>query len=152
MYYIRMSNKKLNKSEFEALSKFRYQLRRFLRFSEEISREFGITHLQYLLMLHIKGHQGRQWATVGELAELLQSHHHGVVSLVSRCEKLGLVYRQQGSVDRREVEVHLTPSGEKMVNKLARMHRDELLKLQGVFQVPGMQELAGEDRAAMQNG
>jgi DNA-binding MarR family transcriptional regulator len=147
-----MSNKKLNKSEFEALSKFRYQLRRFLRFSEEISREFGITHLQYLLMLHIKGHQGRQWATVGELAELLQSHHHGVVSLVSRCEKLGLVYRQQGSVDRREVEVHLTPSGEKMVNKLARMHRDELLKLQGVFQVPGMQELAGEDRAAMQNG
>lgn len=140
-----MSNEKLSKSEFEALSKFRYQLRRFLRFSEEVSREFGITHLQYLLMLHIKGQQGRQWATIGELAELLQSHHHGVVSLVSRCEKLGLVYRQQGSVDRREVEVHLTPAGEKMVGKLARMHRDELLKLQGVFQVPGMQELAGED-------
>jgi DNA-binding MarR family transcriptional regulator len=143
-----MANKNMNKAEFEALSRFRYQLRRFLRFSEEVSRELGITHLQYLLMLHIKGQQGRQWATVGELAELLQSHHHGVVSLVSRCEKLGLVYRQQGAVDRREVEVHLTPAGEKMVGKLARMHRDELLKLQGVFQVPGMQELAGEDAPA----
>lgn len=140
-----MSKKTMNKSEFEALSRFRYQLRRFLRFSEEVSRQLGITHLQYLLLLHLKGQQGRQWATIGELAELLQSHHHGVVSLVSRCEKLGLVYRQQGTTDRREVEVHLTPAGEKTIAKLARLHRDELLKLQGVFQVPGMQELAGAE-------
>lgn len=140
-----MSKTTLNKGEFETLSRFRYQLRRFLRFSEEVSRQFGITHLQYLLLLHLKGRQGRQWATIGELAELLQSHHHGVVSLVSRCEKLGLVYRQQGVADRREVEVHLTSAGEKAVGKLARLHRDELLKLQGVFQVPGMQELVGAE-------
>jgi DNA-binding MarR family transcriptional regulator len=140
-----MSKNALSKSEFETLSNFRHQLRRFLRFSEEVSRQFGITHLQYQLMLHLKGQQGRQWATIGELAELLQSHHHGVVSLVSRCEKLGLVYRQQGTADRREVEVHLTPAGEKTVGKLARLHRDELLKLQGVFQVPGTHELAGSD-------
>lgn len=140
-----MSKKTMNKSEYETLSRFRYQLRRFLRFSEEVSRQLGITHLQYLLLLHLKGQQGRQWATIGELAELLQSHHHGVVSLVSRCEKLGLVYRQQGTADRREVEVHLTPAGEKTIAKLARLHRDELLKLQGVFQVPGMQELAGAE-------
>lgn len=138
-----MASANISKKEFETLSQFRYQLRRFLRFSEEVTREFGITHLQYLLLLHIKGYQGRQWATIGELAELLQSHHHGVVSLVSRCEKLGLVYRQQGTTDRREVEVHLTPAGEKIVSKLARQHRDELLKLQGVFQVPGMQDLIG---------
>lgn len=140
-----MTRKNLNKGEFETLSNFRYQLRRFLRFSEEMSRQFGITHLQYLLLLHIKGRHGRQWATIGELAELLQSHHHGVVSLVSRCEKLELVYRQQSAADRREVEVHLTAAGEEIVGKLARLHRDELLKLQGVFQVPGMRELATED-------
>ncbi|HEY6093716.1 MAG TPA: MarR family transcriptional regulator [Gallionellaceae bacterium] len=138
-----MDTNKMSKAEFEALSRFRYQLRRFLRFSEEVTREYGVTHLQYLLLLHIKGMTGRQWATIGELAELLQSHHHGVVSLVSRCEKLGLVFRQQGSADRREVEVHLTPAGEKLAHKLARLHRDELLKLQGVFRVPGLQELAG---------
>lgn len=147
-----MANHNLSNSEFAALSRFRYQLRRFLRFSEEISREFGITHLQYLLLLHIRGYQGRHWATIGELAELLQSHHHGVVSLVSRCEKLGLVYRQQGTADRREVEVHLTPAGEKTVGRLARLHRDELIKLQGVFQVPGMEELAGGGDAAASVG
>jgi hypothetical protein len=35
----------LNKREFETLSDFRYQLRRFLRFSEEVTRKHGVTHL-----------------------------------------------------------------------------------------------------------
>lgn len=136
-----MSKKVLSKKEFETLSHFRYQLRRFLRFSEEATRDIGITHLQYLLLLHIKGFQGRDWATIGELAERLQSHHHGVVSLVSRCEKLDLVCRRKGVADKRIIEVYLTPKGEKVVGKLARLHRDELLSLQGIFKVPGGQEL-----------
>ena len=139
-----MAKDVLSKREFETLSHFRYQLRSFLRFSEEVTHRYDVTHLQYLLLLHIKGYQGREWATIGELAERLQSHHHGVVSLVSRCEKLELVYREQGKADRREVEVHLTPKGEKIVEKLARLHRDELLKLQGIFQVPGVQDLKGD--------
>ncbi|TCV89029.1 MarR family winged helix-turn-helix transcriptional regulator [Sulfurirhabdus autotrophica] len=132
-----MVNNTLEKSEFETLSHFRYQLRRFLRVSEEIAQTADITHLQYLLLLHLKGFQGREWATVSELAERLQSQHHGAVSLISRCEKLGLVKRKQSKADRREVEVHLTPKGDEIVAKLARMHKDELLKLQGIFQVPG---------------
>ncbi|MBT9611679.1 MAG: winged helix-turn-helix transcriptional regulator [Burkholderiales bacterium] len=138
-----MSKGTLTKQEFETLSNFRYQLRRFIRFSEELTHQYGVTHLQYLLMLHLKGYPGREWATIGELSERLQSHHHGVVSLVSRCEKLGLVYRAQGKVDRREVEVHLTSAGEKMLQKLAREHRDKLLNLQGTFQVPDVQDLTG---------
>ena len=95
------------------------------------------------MLLHLKGFPEREWATIGELSERLQSHHHGVVSLVSRCEKLGLVYRAQGRTDRRAVEVHLTPAGEKILHKLAREHRDELLNLQGIFQVPDVQDLTG---------
>ena len=117
----------LKKRDFEALSDFRYQLRRFLRFSEEAVREEGITPLQYLLLLHIKGYPGREWATVGELAEKLQSHHHGTVALVSRCEKLGLVRRKASDDDRRRVEIHLTAKGERCVDRLARLHRAELL-------------------------
>jgi len=117
----------LKKRDFETLSEFRYQLRRFLRFSEQAVRAEGITPLQYLLMLHIKGFAARDWATVGELAEKLQSHHHGTVALVSRCEKLGLVRRKLSDVDRRRVEIHLTAKGERYVDKLARMHRDEIL-------------------------
>ena len=138
-----MSKALLKKQEFETLSNFRYQLRRFLRFSEELARQQGVTHLQYLLLLHLKGYPDREWATIGELSERLQSQQHGVVSLVTRCEKLGLVYRQQGKTDRREVEVHLTTAGEKKLQKLAREHRDELLNLQGIFQVPDVHDLTG---------
>lgn len=136
-----MQKNSLSKKEFETLSQFRYQLRRFIRFSEQISSELGVTNLQYLLLLHIKGYAGKDWASIGELAERLQSHHHGVVSLVSRCEKLGLVYRRQGEDDKRVIEVRLTPAGEKLVVKLAAMHRDELLNLKGSFRVPDVGDL-----------
>lgn len=131
----------LGKKEIEALSNFRYQLRCYLRFSEELTHKYGITNLQYLLLLHVKGYKGRDWATIGELAERLQSHHHGVVSLASRCEKLGLIYRQRGVVDKRAVEIHLTPEGSKLIIEIAGLHRKELLGLQGVFKVPGVRDL-----------
>jgi DNA-binding MarR family transcriptional regulator len=118
----------LNKADFEALSDFRYRLRRFLRFSEEAVRRERITALQYLLLLHIKGYPGREWATVGELAERLQTQHHGAVALVSRCEKLGLVKRTTSALDARQVEIHLTPKGERCLTRLAQVHRDELAR------------------------
>jgi DNA-binding MarR family transcriptional regulator len=129
------------KKEFETLSDFRYQLRCFLRFSEDLTHSKGITNLQYLLLLHVKGYKGREWATISELAERLQSHHNGVVSLASRCEKLGLIYRKRGIADKREVEIHLTPEGNRMVKTIARLHRKEILSLQGIFKVPGIREL-----------
>ena len=116
----------MNKSDFEALSDFRYQLRRFLRFSEDLVRKSGLTPLQYQLLLHIKGYPGRDWATVGELAERLQARHHGVVALVSRCETLGLVKRVASLRDRRRVETHLTTKGERCLTRLASLHRAEL--------------------------
>lgn len=134
-----------SKENFETLSSFRYQLRRFQRWSEQLTRRAGITNLQYLLLLHVKGFPGREWATITELAERLQSQHHGVVALVSRCAKLGLVERRPGRADGREVEIHLTRKGEKTVEHLARQHRDELMRIEGVFAVPGKDQLAQTD-------
>ena len=122
------STKAVKKKDFEVLSEFRYQLRLFLRFSEELLRHKRITPLQYLLLLHIKGYPGRDWATVGELAQRLQAHHHGVVALVSRCEKLGWVKRKPSASDRRRVETHLTAKGERCLEELAQLHRNELLR------------------------
>ena len=50
-----MSEQRMSKADFETLAHFRYQLRRYLRFSEEVTRGNGITPLQYLLLLQIKG-------------------------------------------------------------------------------------------------
>jgi DNA-binding MarR family transcriptional regulator len=129
-------SRNLPKPDFEQLSEFRYQMRRFERFSERAAQEEGITPLQYLLLLHIKGFPGRAWATVGELAERLQSHHHGVVALVTRGEAAGLVRRAPSPEDRRQVQVHLEARGEEVLSRLAALHRAELKSLQGAFRVP----------------
>ena len=126
----------LSKADFEQLARFRYELRRFLRFSEDVARGSGITMTQYLLLLQIQGFPGRDWATVGELAERLQAKPHGVVSLVSRGEALGLVVRRSNADDARVVEVRLTAKGARLVERLAQRHRAELISLRGRFVVP----------------
>ncbi|MEW6164773.1 MAG: MarR family winged helix-turn-helix transcriptional regulator [Pseudomonadota bacterium] len=138
-----MSDPAFRKQDFETLSGFRHQLRRFQRWSEQLTRRAGVTNLQYLLLLHLKGFPGREWATISELAGRLLAQHHGTVALVTRCEKLGLVERRPGRTDGREVEVHLTAKGEKLVGRLARQHRDELMRVEGIFAVPGRAQLSG---------
>ena len=139
-----MPEHNMSKADFERLAHFRYQLRRFLRFSEEVTRKRGITSLQYLLMLQIKGFPGREWATVGELAERLQAKHHGVVALISRCEAAGWVKRSISGSDKRRVEVKLTRKGGECLEQLARLHRGELLSLQREFLVPNLTAFSPE--------
>ena len=125
----------LTKNQFEALSEFRYQLKRFLHFSEAAAKEQGITPLQYLLLLHIQGYPGRNWATVGELAERLQMNHNATVALLTRCEELDLVERRKNENDKRKVDVHLTDKGREYLQQLAQQHKTELQSLQNTFQV-----------------
>lgn len=125
----------LRKTQYEALSEFRYQLRRFLHFSERAAQDAGLTPLQYQLMLHVRGFPGRDWASVNELAERLQMKHHGVVALLTRCEEAGLVRRQKSTADRRVVEVHLRPQGAAQLARLAALHEAELRSLRNTFQV-----------------
>jgi DNA-binding MarR family transcriptional regulator len=123
------------KGDFEALSEFRYQLRRFLRFSEDAAEEEWLTSMQYLLQLHIKGIPDRESATVVELAERLQSQHHDVVALISRSEAVGLVAAPQALRDRRQIIVILTQLGEQRRHHLAKLHRVELQILANVFKL-----------------
>ena len=122
-------SKAMTLRQYRALAQFRYELRRFLRYSEQITRHSGVTPLQYQLLLQVKGYPGRSHATVGELAERLQAKHHGAVALVSRCEEAGLVTRRVNREDRRAVFVELTAKGERLLERLARQHRNELLAI-----------------------
>ncbi len=136
------AGRSMSKADLEALAQFRYQLRRFLRFSEEVTRKHGMTPLQYQLLLQVRGFSGREWASVGELAERLQAKHHGVVSLISRCEDAGWVARSVNPNDRRRVEVTLTRKGAERLDRLAYLHRLELQSLHGKLMVP---ELSATD-------
>jgi DNA-binding MarR family transcriptional regulator len=121
------------KKDLERLSLFRHRLRCFLRFSELLCARHGITSLQYQLLLHVMGFPGRTWASVGELAERLQAQPHGVVALVDRCEKAGLLERRTGRGDQRVVEIHLLPKGRRLLTTVAAGHRNELRLLMSTF-------------------
>lgn len=127
----------MEKTDFEKLSHFRYRLRCFLRLSEDLCQKHGLTPLQYQLLLHIKGFPGREWATIGELAERLQAKHHGVVALVDRCEKAELVKRVASKDDRRQVAIYLRPKGAQLLDLLAALHQPELQLLREEFNLPG---------------
>jgi DNA-binding MarR family transcriptional regulator len=131
----------MTQRQYRALADFRYELRRFLRYSEQISRRHGVTPLQYQLLLQVKGYPSREQATIGELAERLQAKHHGAVALVSRCEEAGLVARRTSEVDRRAVHVELTAKGERLLERLARLHRNELLAIRGRLLFPDLRTL-----------
>ncbi|HLZ68477.1 MAG TPA: MarR family transcriptional regulator [Dehalococcoidia bacterium] len=125
-----------SKADYEALARFRYGLRLYFRFSERNVRLVGLTPQQYQLMLAIKGFPEREWATVTELAERLQSSHNSVVGLIDRSEANGMVQRRPHATDRRAVAVYLTQKGEETLGGLVTTHRQELERLAGMIVLP----------------
>ena len=116
-----------NKSiDYPALAELRYQIRRFLRFSEEASRAAGIEPQQHQLLLAIKGLPEERMPTIGTLAERLQLQHHSAVELVDRSVQRGLVRRMRGTADARQVFIRLTAKGERVLRDLSVHHREIL--------------------------
>lgn len=105
---------------------FRYQLRRFLRFSEHTARACGATPQQYQLLMGVAGFTQDGSANISELAEFLQERHNAVVGLVARAVKRGLVRKDRSSNDKRIVRVSITRQGATVLLKIARQNLREL--------------------------
>ena len=108
---------------YRAMAEFRYQIRKFLRFSEHAAREGGMEPQHYQLMLAIKGLPDNLRPRIGDIAERLQIQHHSTVELVDRLSRRGLVRRKRSDKDRREVLLELTSRGERELQEMAVHHR-----------------------------
>ena len=124
-----MSRRRIPKSQYESLAALRYALRRFLNFSQDAARGSGLTPQQHQALLAIKGFPGRDYVSITELAERLQLRHHSTIGLVDRLARAGLLRRTPSAVDRRRVEVRLTPRGERVIERLSATHLQELRQL-----------------------
>jgi DNA-binding MarR family transcriptional regulator len=118
--------KKLSLSDYQALAEFRYQIRKFLRFSEQAVQAGGLERGQYQLLLAIKGMPEGVRPRIRELATRMQIQHHSAVELINRLEAGGYVRRERAQDDRREVLLALTPKGERVLADLALHHHNEL--------------------------
>jgi DNA-binding MarR family transcriptional regulator len=97
-----------------AVAQFRAALRQFLRRSERVARQSGLTPQRHLLLLMIKGAPGgSEQSTVTELSERLQLAQSTVTELVRRAEEAGLVEREQSLTDARVAHLRLTAEGER---------------------------------------
>ena len=121
-----MARTRITKSHYESLAALRHALRRFLNFSQDAARQSGLTPQQHQALLAIKGFPGRDYASITELAERLQLRHHSAVGLVDRLTRARLLHRTSSAADRRRVELRLTVRGEKVIEKLAAAHLEEL--------------------------
>jgi len=101
-------------SDAVAVAEFRAALRAFLRRTERIARQSGLTPQRYLLLLMVKGApDGSERSTVTELADRMQLAQSTVTELVSRAEDAGLIGREQSRDDARVAHLRLTAEGER---------------------------------------
>jgi len=119
--------KSLQAKDYDALSAFRYAMRKFLRVSKEVvAARAKLTPEQYEALLAIKGSSSAHGVTVGEISEQLQVKHHTVVSLLDKLEVRKLATRKRAAADRRNVNVQLTKAGALLLARLAAIHHREL--------------------------
>lgn len=116
----------LSIEEYRALAAFRFQIRRFIHFSEQAAHAAGLEPQQHQLMLALKGFPDGKSATISDLAERLQLQHHSTVELIDRSVRQSLVERSRGTTDRRQVFVTLTAHGNALLRELSLHHRREL--------------------------
>ena len=120
---------KLTTRDYAQLASFRLALREFLRFSEAAAAEEGLTSQHYQVMLILRGWPEGQPVSINDLAQQLLIKHNSAVGLVDRLANEGLVVRRPSIVDRRKVELRLSPLGRRLLARLASMHRKELQRI-----------------------
>jgi DNA-binding MarR family transcriptional regulator len=112
--------------DFKAMAELRYQIRRFLRFSENAARQAGIEPQQHQLLLAVRGLPDVLKPTIGVLAERMQLQHHSTVELIDRLVERGFLFRLRSTDDKRQVLVKLTHDGEEFLKRLSLHHLQEL--------------------------
>lgn len=116
-------------ADYMTLANFRSALRKFLRTSEEIALNLGLTPQQHQALLAIKGFPGGAPPTISQLAARLHVRHNSAVGLINRLQHHRLVKRQDSQTDHRRVHVVLTVRGSAMLDKLTHSHRIELRRV-----------------------
>jgi DNA-binding MarR family transcriptional regulator len=139
-------------SEIRNLARFRYALRKFVFFSEQVARRAGLTPQQHQLLLGVAGFTDKGSATIGEVAEFLQVRHHSAVGLIDRAEAAGFVRREVNPDDQREVYVMLTPEGARKLRMLTELHRKELSGLRRSLDIFRLEKDNATTAKAVQRG
>lgn len=113
-------------SLLKTLADFRYELRRFLHFSENAAVEAGLHPRQHQLLLQVAGADESAEITIAYAAERLGIKHNSAVELVDRSEREGLLTRTADPRDGRRAILRITRKGRQILGCLSGEHAEEL--------------------------
>ncbi len=116
-------------SLLRTLADFRFELRRFMHFSECAALEAGLQPRQHQLLLQVAGAPESTSVTIAYAAERLGLKHNSAVELVDRSEREGLLARTVDPDDRRRAILRVTRKGKAVLGCLAGNHARELNEL-----------------------
>lgn len=108
------------------LADFRYELRRFLHFSESVAVDAGLQPQQHQLLLQVAGAAEGTAVTITYVAQRLGLKHNSAVELVDRLEREELLTRTPDTDDRRRAILKVTHKGRRILGKLSSDHAREL--------------------------
>lgn len=108
------------------LADFRFELRRFLQFSESAALEAGLQPQQHQLLLQVAGAAEGTSVTIAYAAQRLSLKHNSTVELVDRSEREDLIERTSDKEDKRRAILRLTRKGRHVLQKLSGDHAREL--------------------------
>lgn len=111
------------------LADFRYELRRFLHFSELAAVDAGLHPQQHQLLLQVAGATEGAPVTIAYAAERLGLRHNSTVELVDRSVREGLLTRRTDPDDKRRALLHVTHKGTQVLGRLSDQHARELNEL-----------------------
>jgi DNA-binding MarR family transcriptional regulator len=133
------------------LAEFRYQLRRFVSFSETACEAAGISAQQYQLLQVIATLPEGQESSISYIAERMVVRHNTAVELVDRAEKAGLVHRVADPGDHRRSLVEMTSRGNDLLAQLVPVHLAEVRTENGEL-LRSLQQLIGNKAPASKRG
>ena len=112
--------------QFQRLAEFRFQLRRFLNFSNRAAENAGIRPQQYQLLQCVAGMPDALDPTIANVAARMLLKHNSAVELVDRTIEQGLLRRSPDPADHRCILLRVTTQGERLLASLAEFHLEEL--------------------------
>jgi DNA-binding MarR family transcriptional regulator len=133
------------------LAEFRYQLRRFVSFSEAASEAAGISAQQYQLLQVVATIPPDKESSISYIAERMVVRHNTAVELVDRAEKAGLVHRVADRNDHRRSLVEITPKGNDLLAELVPIHLAEVRTGDGEL-LRSLQQLIGSKASSSKRG
>jgi DNA-binding MarR family transcriptional regulator len=119
-------SRNLTRADIQRLAEFRFQLRRFLNFSNAAAEEAGLRPQQYQLLQCVSGMPDELEPTIAHVAARMLLKHNSAVELVDRTIEQGLLRRAADPLDHRRILLRVTAQGERVLASLATYHLEEL--------------------------